>query len=124
MKTNQVRNGWWLLVKILTRRKFKLRLISGLYQELPSNKTAECVFFCKFCWPYLKQQTIYGVQTKDLDRFGFMVQGCQGHGKVREKQKFFKVREKSGKIFGIVKVSEKSGNSVFWFIVHNFSSRL
>ena len=41
----------------------------------------------------------------------------QGQGKVRE---FFK---KSGKIFDIVKVSEKSGNSVFWFIVHNFSSR-
>ena len=40
-----------------------------------------------------------------------------GQGKVRE---FFK---KSGKIFDIVKVSEKSGNSVFWFIVHNFSSR-
>ena len=29
----------------------------------------------------------------------------------------------SGKIFDIVKVSEKSGNSVFWFIVHKFSSR-
>ena len=41
----------------------------------------------------------------------------QGQGKVRE---FFK---KSGKIFDIVKVSEKSGNSVFQFIVHNFSSR-
>ena len=68
VKTNQVQKGWWLLVKILTQRKFKLRLISELYQELPSNKTAECVFFCKFCWPYLKQQTIYGVQTKDLDR--------------------------------------------------------
>ena len=36
--------------------------------------------------------------------------GCYGQGKVRE---FFK---KSGKIFDIVKVSEKSGNSVFWFI--------
>ena len=43
------------------------------------------------------------------------------------------VREKSGKtdnflrpgkIFDIVKVSEKSGNSVFRFIVHKFSSRL
>ena len=33
------------------------------------------------------------------------------------------VREKSGKIFDIVKVSEKLGNSVFWFIVHKFSSR-
>ena len=43
----------------------------------------------------------------------------QGQGKVGE---FFK---KSGKIFAIVKVSEKSGNSVFWFIhvVHKFSSR-
>ena len=41
----------------------------------------------------------------------------QGQGKVGE---FFK---KSGKIFDIVKVSEKSGNSVFWFIVHKFSSR-
>ena len=33
--------------------------------------------------------------------------------------------KKSGKIFAIVKVSEKSGNSVFWFIhvVHKCSSR-
>ena len=41
----------------------------------------------------------------------------QGQGKVRE---FLK---KSGKIFDIVKVSEKSGNSVFLPIVHKFSSR-
>ena len=34
------------------------------------------------------------------------VQGCHGQGKVREKQFFFKVREKSG---NFVKVSEKSG---------------
>ena len=39
-------------------------------------------------------------------------------GKVRE---FFK---KSGKIIDVVKVSEKSGNSVFRFIVHKSSSRL
>ena len=45
------------------------------------------------------------------------VQGCHGQGKVRGKRTFFKVREKSGKIFDIVKVSEKSGNSVFLFIV-------
>ena len=47
-------------------------------------------------------------------------QGChsfQGQGKVRE---FFKT---SGKIFDIVKVSEKSGNSVFRSILHKFSSR-
>ena len=44
-------------------------------------------------------------------------------GKSQGKRKFFKVREKSGKIFDIIKVSEKSGNSVFWFIVHKFSSR-
>ena len=42
----------------------------------------------------------------------------QGQRKVRE---CFK---KSGKIFDIVKVSEKSGYSVFRFIVHKFSSRL
>ena len=42
----------------------------------------------------------------------------QGQGRVRE---FVK---KSGKIFDIVKVSEKSGNSVFRFIVRKFSSRL
>ena len=42
----------------------------------------------------------------------------QGQGKVRE------FVEKSAKIFDIVKVREKSGNSVFRFIVHNFSSRL
>ena len=42
----------------------------------------------------------------------------QGQGKVRE---FVK---KSAKIFDIViKVREKSGNSVFRFIVHTFSSR-
>ena len=46
------------------------------------------------------------------------MQGCHGQGKVRE---FFK---KSGEIFDIVKVSKKSGNSVFWFIVHKCSSRL
>ena len=40
------------------------------------------------------------------------------------KNKIFKVREKSRKIFDIIKVSERSGNSVFWFIVHKFSSRL
>ena len=39
----------------------------------------------------------------------------QGQGKVGE---FFK---KSGKIFDIVKVSEKSGNSVFQFIFYKFS---
>ena len=43
-------------------------------------------------------------------------------GKSQGKRKFFKVKEKSGKIFDIIKVSEKSGNSVFWFIVHKFSS--
>ena len=40
---------------------------------------------------------------------------------------FSRVREffqKSEKIFDIVKVSETSGNSVFQFIVHKFSSRL
>ena len=42
----------------------------------------------------------------------FKKQGCHHQGKVR---KFFK---KSGKIFHIVKVSEKTGISVFWFIVH------
>ena len=40
-----------------------------------------------------------------------------GQGNVRE---YFK---KSGKIFDIVKVSEKSGNSVFRSIVHKCSSR-
>ena len=61
-----------------------------------------------------------------------LYQGCHCQGKVRGKRKSFKVREKSGnffkkkagKIFDIVKVSEKSGNSVFWFIIHKFSSRL
>ena len=51
-------------------------------------------------------------------------QGCHCQGNIREKRKFFNVREKSGKIFDIVKVSEKSGNSVFRFIVHKFTSRL
>ena len=55
---------------------------------------------------------------------GYLTQGCHCQGKVREKQKIFKVREKSGKILDIVKVSEKSGNSVFRFIVHKFSSTL
>ena len=43
-------------------------------------------------------------------------QGCHGQGKVREFSK------KGEKIFDIVRVSEKSGNSVFPFIVHKFSS--
>ena len=58
-------------------------------------------------------------------------QACHGQGKVREKRTFFqaqgKVREflkKAGKIFNMVKVSEKSGNSLFLPIVHKFSSRL
>ena len=46
----------------------------------------------------------------DIKRF--KKQGCHHQGKVR---KFFK---KSGKIFDIVKVSEKTGISVFRFIVH------
>ena len=112
VKTNQVQKGWWLLVKILTQGKFKLWLISELYQELPSNKTAECVFFCKFCWPYLKQQTIILWCTNKRFR------------QVREKSGKNKNFLRSGKIFDIVKVSEKSGNSVFLFIIHNFSSRL
>ena len=57
-------------------------------------------------------------------------QGCHGQEKVRGKQTFFKVREKSGnffkksgKIFGIGKVSEQSRNSVFRFIANKFSAR-
>ena len=38
---------------------------------------------------------------------GYLTQGCHCQGKVGEKQKIFKVREKSGKILDIVKVSEK-----------------
>ena len=60
----------------------------------------------------------------------FLSQGCHGQVKVRQKRKFFqgqgKVREffkKSGKIFDIGKVSEKSGNSVFRFIANKFSAR-
>ena len=53
----------------------------------------------------------------------FQYQGCHGQGKVREKRTFFKVRKKSGEIFDIFKGSEKSGNSVFRFIVHKVSSR-
>ena len=57
-------------------------------------------------------------------------QGCHGQGKVRKKPKIFlgqgnvwEYFKKSGKIFDIVKVSEKSGNSVFRSIVHKCSSR-
>ena len=53
----------------------------------------------------------------------FQYQGCHGQGKVREKWTFFKVRKKSGEIFDIFKVSEKSGNSIFQFIVRKVSSR-
>ena len=52
-------------------------------------------------------------------------QGCHSQGKLKIFQGQGKVGEffkKSGKIFDIVKVSEKSGNSVFLFIVHKFSS--
>ena len=49
-------------------------------------------------------------------------QGCQDQGKVREKQKFLKVREKSGKIFDIVEVREKSGIFVFQYTVHKFKN--
>ena len=79
---------------------------------------------------------MYAVERVDCRR------GCHGQGKVRERRKVFKAREKSGKnenffevresqwilkksgkIFDIVKVSEKWGNSVIQFIVHKFSSR-
>ena len=62
-------------------------------------------------------------RTRSRSRPRISSQGCHGQGKVRKKRKFFKVREKSGKIFAIVKVSERSENSVFRFIVHKFSSR-
>ena len=42
---------------------------------------------------------------------------------VREKSGENEHFSRSGKIFDIVRVSEKSGNSVFLFIVHKFSSR-
>ena len=91
--------------------------------------------------PHLRWQTdtkvpvpkVYAVERVDCR------QGCHGQGKVRERWKVFKAREKrkffqgqgkvseffkkSGEIFDIVKVSEKWGNSVIQFIVHKFSSR-
>ena len=51
------------------------------------------------------------------------ISGLSWSGKSQGKRTFYKVRKKSGEIFGIFKVSEKSGNSVFRFIVHKFSSR-
>ena len=45
-----------------------------------------------------------------------MTAGLPRPGKNQGKEDFFKVREfvkKSGKIFDIVKVSEKSGNTIF-----------
>ena len=42
----------------------------------------------------------------------------QGQGKVRE------LKKKSGKIFDIVKVSEKSGNSVFRCVIISFSQEM
>ena len=69
-------------------------------------------------------------RTRSRSRPRIQSQRCHGQRKVREKRKIFqgqgKVREffkKSGKIFDIVKVSEKSGNSVFRFLVRKFSSR-
>ena len=56
--------------------------------------------------------------------FMLLLQGCHGQGKIREKQIFLKVMEKSGNCVpsqGIskfyLKVSEKSGNFTFviWF---------
>ena len=44
-------------------------------------------------------------------------------GTLRKSPRLKYVREKSGKN-KFFKVSERSGNSVFWFIVHKFSSRL
>ena len=43
---------------------------------------------------------------------------------VREKSGKNEHFSRSGKLFDIVKVSERSENSVFQFIVHKFSSRL
>ena len=52
----------------------------------------------------------------------FRVQGCHGQGKVREKQKFFKVREKSGnfaKSQGKSQFLSKSVKSqgIFWVLM-------
>ena len=61
--------------------------------------------------------------SEEGDKIGFGSSGLPWSEKSQGKRKLFKVREKSGKIFDVVKVSERSGNSVFWFIVHKFSSR-
>ena len=60
----------------------------------------------------------------------FLRQGCHCQGKVMEKRKFFKVREKSGNFLKsqgrsvILSKSVKSQGIVFFrYIVHKFSSR-
>ena len=69
---------------------------------------------------------IYGPQDKVN-----VNQGCHSQGKVREKQKFFKIREKSGSFLQsqgkslILSKSVKSQRILFsGFIVHKFSSIL
>ena len=56
----------------------------------------------------------------------FLLQGCHSQGKIKIFQGQGKVREffkKSGKIFNIGKVSEKSGNSASRFTTNKFSAR-
>ena len=50
---------------------------------------------CVFCLGESRKGAIHLNSTSFQKRFQYG-QGCHGQGKVREKQKFFKVREKSG----------------------------
>ena len=58
---------------------------------------------CIECWTYQRSWLHSMINMTS----GYLTQGCHCQRKVWEKQKIFKVREKSGKILDIVKVSEK-----------------
>ena len=57
-----------------------------------------CDIFPKFVVKFPAHRQIIPVKCTKFPRADKFYQGCYSQGKVREKQKFFKVREKSGNL--------------------------
>ena len=102
---NTSKRWWMLLRKFWVSENFDAT--RNILEAFVSLKVLLlCVsFLSKYC-----SGTFFSTRVCELH------QGCHGQGIVREFSK------KWEKIFDIVRVSEKSGNSVFPFIVHKLSS--
>ena len=114
---NASKRWWMLLRKFWVSENFDatrniLEAFVSLKVSLLCFLSLKVLFWCIFLYS--------GLWTTSRLPWSGKTQGktkiYQGQGKVREFSK------KSEKIFDIVRVSEKSGNSVFPFIVHKFSS--